>query len=53
MGEGCINLKEIRGWVEATGFTGYNEVEIFSNKFWAQDQHEFLAKIKEAYLKYS
>lgn len=53
MGEGCINLKEIRGWVEATGFTGYNEVEIFSNKFWAQDQHEFLARIKEAYLNYS
>jgi sugar phosphate isomerase/epimerase len=53
MGEGCINLKEIRGWVEATGFTGYNEVEIFSNKFWSQDQHEFLAKIKEAYLNHS
>ncbi|GEO05119.1 xylose isomerase [Adhaeribacter aerolatus] len=53
MGEGCINLKEIRGWVEATGFTGYNEVEIFSHKFWAQDQHEFLNKIKEAYIKYS
>jgi len=53
MGEGCINLKEIRGWVEATGFTGYNEVEIFSHKFWAQDQHEFLNKIKEAYLKHS
>ncbi|KAA5549118.1 sugar phosphate isomerase/epimerase family protein [Adhaeribacter rhizoryzae] len=53
MGEGCINLKEIRGWVEATGFTGYNEVEIFSHKFWAQDQHQFLNKIKEAYLKHS
>ena len=53
MGQGCINLKEIRGWVEATGFSGYNEVEIFSNKFWSQDQHEFLAKIKEAYLNHS
>jgi sugar phosphate isomerase/epimerase len=53
MGQGCINLKEIRGWVEATGVTGYNEVEIFSNKFWSQDQHEFLAKIKEAYLNHS
>jgi sugar phosphate isomerase/epimerase len=53
MGEGCINVKEIRGWVEATGFSGYNEVEIFSNKFWTQDQHEFLAKIKEAYLNHS
>lgn len=53
MGEGCINLKQIRGWVEATGFTGYNEVEIFSNIYWQQDQHQFLEKIKEGYLKYS
>ncbi len=29
MGEGCIPLKEIRGWVEDAGFTGFNEVEIF------------------------
>ncbi len=53
MGEGCINLKQIRSWVEATGFTGYNEVEIFSNTYWQQDQHQFLGKIKGAYLQYS
>ncbi|PSR53190.1 sugar phosphate isomerase/epimerase [Adhaeribacter arboris] len=53
MGEGCINLKQIRGWVEETGFSGFNEVEIFSNIYWQQDQHQFLKKIKEAYLKNS
>jgi sugar phosphate isomerase/epimerase len=50
IGEGCINIPEIRSWVEETGFNGYNEVEIFSNKFWATDQKEYLEKIKWAYL---
>jgi sugar phosphate isomerase/epimerase len=50
MGEGCINIPEIRSWVEATGFRGYNEVEIFSDKFWATDQNKYLEKIKNAYL---
>jgi sugar phosphate isomerase/epimerase len=49
MGEGVINVPEIRGWVEATGFRGYNEVEIFSNRYWAMDQGEFLKQIIEAY----
>lgn len=53
MGEGCIDLKQIRGWVEEAGFNGFNEVEIFSHSYWQQDQHQFLDKIKEAYLKFS
>ncbi len=53
MGEGCVNIKEIRGWVEEGGFTGFNEVEIFSNSYWQQDQHLFLEKIKEGYLQNS
>lgn len=53
MGEGCINIKQIRGWVEQTGFDGFNEVEIFSNKYWAEDQDEFLKKIVQAYKNYS
>ncbi len=50
MGEGCIDLKGIRAMVEATGFTGFNEVEIFSDRWWSADQDEFLARIKSAYL---
>lgn len=50
MGDGCINVPEIRNWVEDAGFSGYNEVEIFSDKYWATDQHEYLEKIKEAYM---
>jgi sugar phosphate isomerase/epimerase len=49
MGEGCIRLPAIRGWVEETGFKGFYEVEIFSNKFWKEDQSEFLKKIIKAY----
>ncbi|MDA3867577.1 MAG: sugar phosphate isomerase/epimerase [Salinivirgaceae bacterium] len=50
MGEGCINIPEIRGWVEGVGFEGFNEVEIFSDKYWAMDQHQYLERIKQAYL---
>lgn len=53
MGEGCIDIKKIRGWVEATGFNGYNEVEVFSTKYWAGDQDLFLEEIKMAYLENS
>jgi sugar phosphate isomerase/epimerase len=53
MGEGCINIKQIRGWMEQAGFSGYHEVEIFSNRYWAEDQDEFLKKIIHAYLNYS
>ncbi len=49
MGEGCIPLRQIRAWVEATGFKGFNEVEVFSTRLWAMDQDEYLAKIVQAY----
>jgi sugar phosphate isomerase/epimerase len=49
MGEGCIDLKKIRGWVEATGFEGFCEVEIFSDIHWAKDQHLFLKEITTAF----
>jgi sugar phosphate isomerase/epimerase len=49
MGEGCIPLRQIRTWVEAAGFGGFNEVEIFSNRLWGQDQDQFLASIVQAY----
>ncbi|HLU90242.1 MAG TPA: sugar phosphate isomerase/epimerase family protein, partial [Cyclobacteriaceae bacterium] len=42
MGEGCIPIRAIRGWAEEAGFTGFNEVEIFSDRLWATDQKEFL-----------
>ncbi len=53
MGEGCIDVRQIRGWVEQTAFSGYNEVEIFSNEYWSGNQTEFVEKIKAAYLSHS
>ena len=49
MGEGCIPVKQIRSWVEAAGFNGFNEVEIFSNSYWKENQTDFLQKIIKAY----
>ncbi|MEZ4701409.1 MAG: sugar phosphate isomerase/epimerase family protein [Rhodothermales bacterium] len=49
MGEGCIPIRPIRGWVEETGFDGFIEVEIFSTAYWAMDQQQFLDHIVEAY----
>jgi sugar phosphate isomerase/epimerase len=34
MGDGVVDLKRIRGWVEAAGFEGHCEVEIFSERNW-------------------
>jgi sugar phosphate isomerase/epimerase len=53
MGEGCIPLKQIRGWVEEAGFTGFHEVEIFSAKHWEEDQDRLLDRVVEAYLRHS
>lgn len=53
MGDGCIPVKKIRSWVEATGFKGFNEVEIFSNTYWKENQDDFLTKIITAYKEHS
>jgi len=53
MGEGCIPVPQIRTWVEDAGFKGFHEVEIFSQKFWNEDQSEFLKKIITAYKQHS
>lgn len=49
MGEGCIPIRQIKSWVNAAGFDGCNEVEIFSLKYWAMDQTEWLRRIVAAY----
>lgn len=49
MGEGCVPLKQIDEWITATGFSGFREVEIFSRKWWAENQHTYLDAIIDAY----
>ena len=36
MGDGVIELPKIRGWMEAAGYAGFSEVEIFSTLDWWQ-----------------
>ena len=52
MGEGCIDIRTIRSWVERAGFTGAIEVEIFSEKYWAMDQDHYVSQIREAFLRH-
>ena len=40
MGDGVIELKKIRGWMEAAGYSGFSEVEIFSTLDWWQRDGE-------------
>ena len=39
MGDGVIDIPKIRGWVEAQGFNGFSEVEIFSTENWWRRDH--------------
>lgn len=49
MGDGCIDIRQISLWMQQAGFDGFREVEIFSNRWWASDQQEFLDKIAASY----
>ena len=48
MGDGVIDLPRIRSWVEAAGYSGFQEVEIFSElDWWQRDPDEVLATCKD------
>jgi sugar phosphate isomerase/epimerase len=54
MGDGVIDLPRIRGWVEDAGYTGFHEVEIFSElDWWSRDPDEVLRICKERHVKAS
>jgi sugar phosphate isomerase/epimerase len=42
MGDGVIDIKSVRAAVEAQGFAGYSEIEIFSNDWWGKPLDEVL-----------
>ena len=48
MGDGVIDLPRIRSWVEAAGYAGFHEVEIFSERdWWRRDPDEVLRTARE------
>jgi len=50
MGDGCIDLQRIRRLVDAAGYTGPIEVEIFNQKIWDQPGDEVVQLMKQRYL---
>jgi sugar phosphate isomerase/epimerase len=42
MGDGVIDIRALRAAVEAQGFEGFCEIEIFSNDWWAKPMDEVL-----------
>jgi sugar phosphate isomerase/epimerase len=55
-GDGVIDIKQIRGWVEAAGFgsgdAGWIEVEVFSTEYWGMDQRRYLEKLRRSYVEH-
>jgi sugar phosphate isomerase/epimerase len=49
MGDGVIDLRRIRGLVEAAGYAGMIEVEIFSRDWWRRDPDEVLRTMADRY----
>ncbi|MER6541536.1 sugar phosphate isomerase/epimerase family protein [Streptomyces sp. NPDC001250] len=50
IGDGAIDLREWRGYVEAAGYTGPIEVELFNDDLWARDGREVLAETAERFV---
>ncbi|MFG3143617.1 sugar phosphate isomerase/epimerase family protein [Streptomyces sp. NPDC048243] len=53
LGDGSIDFREWRGYVEAAGYTGPVEVELFNDVLWARDGHEVLAETSARYLEHA
>ena len=47
MGDGVIDIRSLRDAVEAQGYAGYSEIEIFSNDWWEKPMDEVLRRCIE------
>ncbi|MEV7884503.1 sugar phosphate isomerase/epimerase family protein [Streptomyces sp. NPDC002817] len=50
IGDGAIDMREWQGYVEAAGYTGAIEVELFNDGLWARDGREVLAETAERFV---
>lgn len=53
LGDGSIDFREWRGYVEAAGYTGPVEVELFNDGLWARDGHAVLAETVARFLEHA
>lgn len=50
IGDGSIDMREWKGCVEAAGYTGAIEVELFNDSLWARDGREVLRETAQRFL---
>ncbi|MFE0387397.1 sugar phosphate isomerase/epimerase family protein [Streptomyces bungoensis] len=50
IGDGAIDMREWKGYVEAAGYTGPIEVELFNKGLWARDGREVLKETADRFL---
>lgn len=53
LGDGCVDLRGFRERVDAAGYRGAVEVEIFNPALWARDGGEVLAEVADRYLRHA
>ncbi|MGV9255690.1 sugar phosphate isomerase/epimerase family protein [Streptomyces sp. NPDC003697] len=53
IGDGAVDMREWKGHVEAAGYTGPIEVELFNEDLWARDGREVLAETASRFLKHT
>lgn len=53
IGDGAVDMREWRGYVEAAGYTGPIEVELFNDALWARDGREVLAETAERFVQHA
>ncbi|MFE7325650.1 sugar phosphate isomerase/epimerase family protein [Streptomyces sp. NPDC057565] len=53
LGDGSVDFRAFREMVEATGFDGPIEVEIFNEDLWARDGAEVLAEVAARYVEHA
>ncbi|MFI7240167.1 sugar phosphate isomerase/epimerase family protein [Streptomyces cyaneofuscatus] len=53
LGDGSVDFRAFRRQVEAAGFDGPIEVEIFNETLWARDGAEVLAEVAERYVQHA
>lgn len=53
IGDGSVDMREWQGYVEAAGYTGAIEVELFNDVLWARDGRELLAETARRFVEHT
>ncbi|MFG2356022.1 sugar phosphate isomerase/epimerase family protein [Streptomyces sp. NPDC048521] len=53
IGDGSIDMREWQGYVEAAGYTGAIEVELFNEALWSRDGRETLARTAARFVEHT